>query len=248
MNKNLFKKYTSSAMLAGLDEKKLTERSIKYYNARIIPFLPKNKKIKILELGCGYGRFLKALAEKNYTNAIGVDISQEQISYAKNILNINNVEVCDAIKFLKGGKDKYDAIILLDVLEHLNINQSISLIRLVNKSLKGDGIFIVQVPNALNPLTLMSYTDITHYRHYTVHSLHQSMILGGFNQVKYYELPVAIMGIKTFVQYLVYKLIIKPIISLYMYSMIGYLMGGLFTPNILATASKDSRFKNVISK
>ncbi|RXK59304.1 class I SAM-dependent methyltransferase [Lacibacter luteus] len=77
--------------------------------------------VKILEVGCGAGKFLFSLAELfPHSEFIGVDISEPAIKKAQAV-NVNkkiNFIVGDAEK-LHFEENVFDAIIMLDVLEHL---------------------------------------------------------------------------------------------------------------------------------
>ncbi len=74
------------------------------------------KDTNILEIGCSVGIFLNQLKLDGYTNAYGVDISDEAISQARES-GLVNVEVRDATSL--GANRKYQTIIASDVLEHI---------------------------------------------------------------------------------------------------------------------------------
>jgi ubiquinone/menaquinone biosynthesis C-methylase UbiE len=42
-----------------------------------------NKRIRILDIGCGTGRHAIELTKRGYTNVVGVDLSESQIARAK---------------------------------------------------------------------------------------------------------------------------------------------------------------------
>ena len=121
MKCDFYKNYTTTSMLLGENEHTITNLSIKYFNHHISRHLPHDKKSSILDIGCGFGRYLKALEMNGYPNSFGIDPSEEQISYARDRLHLTNIENIDAISFLNKSKHLYDAILLLDVLEHSNL-------------------------------------------------------------------------------------------------------------------------------
>ena len=75
--------------------------------------LPKNKNIKILDLGCGDGGFIYWLHKKGFEFAIGIDISEEQVGQARK-LGIKKVFQSDAKEFLKNRNEEYDLIFARD--------------------------------------------------------------------------------------------------------------------------------------
>ncbi len=68
-----------------------------------------------LEIGCGIG-ILSEFISKNVPEVNGIDISEENIKFAKATVNNVNFYCTDFLEF--NLKDKYDLITLFDVLEH----------------------------------------------------------------------------------------------------------------------------------
>src|SRR3990170_8921193 len=75
------------------------------------------RPLEILEIGCGTGEITQSLME--FGNVKGIDISEEAINFCKerNLVNvvlgdINNLDISQE-------KEKYDFILALDVLEHI---------------------------------------------------------------------------------------------------------------------------------
>ncbi|OGO05362.1 MAG: hypothetical protein A2Y73_04880 [Chloroflexi bacterium RBG_13_56_8] len=237
---DLYQGYTSTSVFVEDAESALTPWSVGYFNQFILPHLPVNKDAKILDIGCGYGRYVKALCDANYTNVVGIDVSEQQVSYANSELGLANVFQQDAFVMLQDKKNLYDAVLLLDILEHLEVEDSVVLIRLVRESLKDGGVAIIQVPNALAPLSPSVWGDITHQRAYTTHSITQSLLLGGFLEpnISHFELPVYTHSIKSALRRMMWTLVLKPLFSLFALSAYGNTMGGIYTVNRLAVAKK----------
>ena len=83
---------------------------------KIESFLPKlNGHEKILDIGCGHGGVCHNLIKKGF-HVSGVEINQEAIASLKK-KNFNVIE-CDITKELK-IKEKFEVVLLLDILEHL---------------------------------------------------------------------------------------------------------------------------------
>ncbi|OQX97879.1 MAG: hypothetical protein B6I24_07140 [Bacteroidetes bacterium 4572_128] len=105
---------------------------LQYNNSRdyILPFIQKYKKIKskekVLEIGCRDGGVLKPFIDLS-CECFGVDLSKKHISDAKKIyekeIKNNQVHffVQDIYDFINENKDKekFDIIILKDVIEHI---------------------------------------------------------------------------------------------------------------------------------
>jgi len=205
-----------------------------YYYAR---FLPKNKKIKILDVGCGEGGFVYWLHEKKYKNAFGIDISKEQIKLGIK-LGINNIKQVDLFKFLKDKKEKYDIIFARDLVEHFKKEEILDLLNLFYKSLRQKGKAIIQVPNAEGPFgTHYLYSDFTHELAFTERSLNQIFKLMGFNHIHCYSVPPPQVGLISRGRFFLWK-IIEGMLRFYTLIEIGS-PRGIFTRNIICEVIKS---------
>ncbi|MBF0491223.1 MAG: class I SAM-dependent methyltransferase [Deltaproteobacteria bacterium] len=238
-NERFFKKYTSTAMLVDTNEESLTEWSRGYFEKFLLPHLPHDKKSKIIEIGCGYGRYLKALKENGFTELLGIDISEEQVVYAKEKLGLDDIFLADAFSFLEDKTSVYDTIIACDILEHIDLEDSINLLRACFVALKTGGVLLIQVPNAICPISVHTYGDITHKRAYTLSSLRQSLLLSGFSpNFSFFELPPYVHGPISMIRRLLWNFLVKPCIKAYMLIANGDSMGGIYSANLLCVVKK----------
>ena len=237
---NLFDKYTSTIVLANADAAALTRTSSRNFERNILPVLPADRQAKILDIGCGYGRYLTALDLGGYANVFGIDVSEEQIAYAQGKLGLRNCMCVDALEFLGDQSETYDAILLLDVMEHLDIAYAADLCRAIHRALKPNGIFVVQVPNALSPLCPHLYADITHQRAFTTDSVEQILRIGGFGSFRHSATPTPVHGFKSLVRRVAWEVVINPLLKAYFLVVVGSTLGGIYTPNLLTVAPKSS--------
>jgi len=239
MNINVYENYTSTSVLSGVDEVALTKWSAKYFEKNFLKHLGSDKSIEILEIGCGYGRYTKSILELGFKNIVGIDISQEQVLYAQKKLGLKNVHLADAIEFMDNGK-KYDVIILMDVLEHLELEYAITLLSKINASLNVNGRFIVHVPNGLAPLTPPYYGDVTHIRAFSVDSMSQILRMAGFKQFNHFALPPLVTGITSFIRRVLWSAFLNPLIKAFLIIANGGSSGGIYTSNLLTVAYKHN--------
>lgn len=236
MNQTIYDRYTSTCMLAEEDPHKALEWGKIYFRKHILPHLPSNRKARILDCGCGYGRNLEALRHLGYEQARGVDISPEQVSYAQKELGLLEVYCGDGIAFLRDRDDCYDVILILDVLEHLAVDESLALLSAAKARLSPEGIVIIQVPNALCPMNVYRNLDLTHQRSYTTRSLAQSLRLSGFSRMMFYSLPPLACGVGGWLRAVCWAVCLAPAICLFMWLCHGRMVGKIFTGNFLAVA------------
>lgn len=208
-----------------------------YFIKCLLPHLPKNRDAKILDIGCGHGFHLAVLKELGYENCFGIDISKEQIEHAIS-LKITNVDCIDPLLFLQDKENSFDAILLLDVLEHIERGPSLLLLKMVHASLRRGGLVCMQTPNALSPFTPLRYSDITHVSCYTVDSLKQSFRFGGFSCLRFFSLFPPVHGIKSMIRNFLWRAIFHPILKALFYCLYGSAMGNIYTANILTIAKK----------
>lgn len=103
---------------------------------------------KIADLGCGTGEITTKLASKGY-EMIGVDYSQDMLTYAENKANNKNLDIKwlhQDIKELEGLNELDAAISYCDVLNYITEPEQLQLtFDHVYKSLKVGGLFLFDV-------------------------------------------------------------------------------------------------------
>lgn len=147
---------------------------------------PRNKDDKILDLGCGTGLLMMAIQKLGYNNVFGCDIDKHQVEEAKKY-NLN--VVCkNCVDFLKDTEEKFDVIYFSDVLEHLEKNEQIEILRLIFSHLTDNGFLYIRTPNANSPLfPNFRYDDWTHTIVFTEESLTFLLKSAGFTEINIRE-------------------------------------------------------------
>ncbi|MAH89443.1 MAG: bifunctional 3-demethylubiquinol 3-O-methyltransferase/2-polyprenyl-6-hydroxyphenol methylase [Pelagibacterales bacterium] len=105
------------------------------------------KKKKILDLGCGGGILSESLAEEG-ANLIAIDQSKKLIHEAKKRAKLKNYRInyqCASIKNLKEKNAKFDIILCLEVIEHIEDYRSF--LKFTFECLKQNGIIIFSTIN-----------------------------------------------------------------------------------------------------
>jgi ubiquinone biosynthesis O-methyltransferase len=104
------------------------------------------KSKKILDVGCGTGLFSYKVAKKG-ANTLGIDFSKDAIEIAKSKFKHSNLEYQQMD--VKKIKDKYDVIVSIGTLEHMD--NPLQILKLFKKHLNPKGKIIVTTPNWTNP-------------------------------------------------------------------------------------------------
>jgi 2-polyprenyl-3-methyl-5-hydroxy-6-metoxy-1,4-benzoquinol methylase len=236
----LYEKYTStSSLVDGIDEQGTINWSINYFQANYMSELPTDKDAKILEVGCGYGRYIAALSSMGYKNCIGIDLSAEQINYAKTVLGVSSVEQADALEWLADKDSTFDCILGIDILEHFKTDELLRLGELIFRALKKEGVAIFQVPNGMAPLNPITFGDLTHERAFTPTSMRQFLLAVGLKPVSFREIPPYTHGVKSAIKRLLWSFLCKPLISFFVLCTHGAVFGGhIYTANFAVCAKK----------
>jgi SAM-dependent methyltransferase len=134
---------------------------------------------EILEIGCGTGTILKNLKAHGYS-VTGIEPTNTGFSSCieKN-LNVQN-------KYLNEyfPDSKYDAILLFDVLEHIE-NDLKALQHIHDHLLKSGGIIIIAVPSS--PILWSQLdVDVFHFRRYTFRTMSKLLKNSNF-EIKFYR-------------------------------------------------------------
>lgn len=143
----------------------LKKRRLAEYTTRFIePLFPKDRAIRIGDIGCGYGLFLDACKKSGYMNIEGVEQMGTYVQYAEQELNISSVKCADIFTYLESNDNEhFDIITALNIVEHVKKDKVQYLLNLIQRKLKKGGMFLMEVPNADSPLGIHTYfTDLTH--------------------------------------------------------------------------------------
>jgi 2-polyprenyl-3-methyl-5-hydroxy-6-metoxy-1,4-benzoquinol methylase len=156
----------------------------KYYKKYYKRYFPTNKNSKILEIGCNKGYLLNVLESEGYTNIHGLDLSHEDLEFAKLNTSTSTLNNIDAFEYCKNNIGTFDIIIIKAVLEHIDKDKIFSIIEHMKNSLSENGVLIIDVPN-MDWLfaTHERYMDFTHEVGFTKESISQ-VTLNFFNNVE----------------------------------------------------------------
>jgi 2-polyprenyl-3-methyl-5-hydroxy-6-metoxy-1,4-benzoquinol methylase len=148
--------------------------------------LPTDKKAKILDIGCGDGKFLFFLHKQGYTEIEGLEIAPQQAEQARKHVEYQIHVVEDTTAFLLDHPSAYQMIAMNDVLEHVPKNETVSLLRGILKALQPDGSVVVNVPQVSGFTSIFCrYNDFTHETIFTEMSLKQVLSLAGFSDIRF---------------------------------------------------------------
>ena len=140
-------------------------------------------KENVLDIGCGRGEFLH-LMKANGVHAKGIDIYEEYADYCKSL----GLEAMygDGITYLHNSEEEFGGIFVGQVIEHLDLNQIVSICNDAYKKLKTGASIVLESPNprCLSTYTNSFYVDPTHVK--PVHPLTMQYFLekAGFKEVK----------------------------------------------------------------
>lgn len=117
-------------------------------------------KAKILEVGCGYGRNLMALAKFKDAHITGIDQSQDDLRQAQALIDNKLSDDKDRFKLIEVNAKKlpfpdnsFDFVVLWQVMEHVydDQNQEI-IIAEISRVLKNGGLLLMNTPNKWFPI------------------------------------------------------------------------------------------------
>lgn len=137
--------------------------------------LPKKRNNIILDAGCGTGLLMKKM--QTFGEVFGVDISNTALEFAQK-RNLKNLKLSSVTK-LPFKKERFNAVLSIDVLYHQRVKSDEKAIREFYKVLKPKGILILKLP-AFNWLRGKHDTIVQTKKRYTKNEVEQMLKKGGF--------------------------------------------------------------------
>ena len=144
-----YDRYVTSHL--GFVQKENHETMSRYFAKNYLRHLGK-KTSQVLEIGCGLGSFLYFLQQYGFVNYSAIDLSEECVSSCidMGLGSQANLERADAFDFLKNSPKKFDVIVMNDVIEHIEKEKIVEMLKLIYVSLADGGRLIIKVVNSSN--------------------------------------------------------------------------------------------------
>lgn len=155
------------------------------FDKKLAPLLPADKKIAMLDIGCGCGFLVYYLRSIGFDNVTGIDINEQLIQTAKHNVDAEFIS-CDATDYLRETQKRFDIIFMWNVLEHIPHEEVIDFLATVRQSLTEHGFAVVRTPNMTNIMAQGHLNDdFTHVTGLTEQSLEQIASISGFSVVEH---------------------------------------------------------------
>ena len=159
---------------------------------KIQKYLPKEGKI--LDIGCGSGAFesLKNTLNLQNTKIIGLDITPKQVIFAQQN-HKESLFVAGSGHELPFKDNSFDAVVLIEFIEHIPKNAIQKLLKEAKRVLKDNGKIIITTPNYQSPYLLIEWLHSKfgkvnyseqHITHFTPKRMRKALKIAGFNKLK----------------------------------------------------------------
>ena len=166
-------------------------RAYRWYFRRWLPSAP---EAAILDVGCGGGQMLQTMQRLGFSAVQGVDLSEQQVQRAREAGL--NVRQGDALAALRENSGRWDLILAIDILEHLQKGEALEFLIAAHAALKPGGRLILQMPNPDARAGMkVRYGDLTHEIALGPDCAQRLLELFGYGQIEARELgPVPRFG------------------------------------------------------
>lgn len=97
--------------------------------------------MRVLDIGCGWGGFVKFAAERYEVTAVGITVAQNQAERAKELCRGLPVEI--RLQDYRDLEGSFDRAISVGMFEHVGYKNYPKFMRVVRRCLKPDGVFLL---------------------------------------------------------------------------------------------------------
>lgn len=107
--------------------------------------LPRNKRARVLDLGCGTGLELDYYFVLNPSaQVVGIDLAEDMLATLKKKFSKKAITAIQGSYFdIPFGDDTYDAVVSVESLHHFANDEKVPLYRKIRQALKAGGYFIL---------------------------------------------------------------------------------------------------------
>jgi cyclopropane-fatty-acyl-phospholipid synthase len=96
---------------------------------------------RVLDIGCGWGSFIKYAAEKYGATAVGITLSREQAALGRELCSGLPVEI--RVQDYRDLDERFDHVVSIGMFEHVGRANFSSYMHVVEKNLRDDGLFLL---------------------------------------------------------------------------------------------------------
>jgi SAM-dependent methyltransferase len=170
--------------IGGESSEVLAPSKERWLSLRLLPLLAHLSPDAVVhEVGCGDGHVLGFLRSRGFRRVKGVDRCADQVRIAQG--RGLDVECGDLFGFLAGSEGSVDAVIAIDLIEHLDRTQLPAFAHAVWRALRPGGTFLLQTPNGEGLFAgHVIYGDLTHRTIFNASSLQQFLRAFGFDGIQ----------------------------------------------------------------
>jgi cyclopropane-fatty-acyl-phospholipid synthase len=97
--------------------------------------------MRVLDIGCGWGGFIKYAAEKYNAEVVGITVSKEQVELGMKLCEGLPVEI--RLTDYRNLNEKFDRIVSVGMFEHVGRKNYRTFFKIANECLKDDGLFLL---------------------------------------------------------------------------------------------------------
>ncbi len=105
-------------------------------------------KMKVLDIGCGWGSFVKYACEKYDVKAVGITLSEKQVKLGHELCKDLPIEI--RLKDYRDVNEKFDRIVSIGMVEHVGYKNYRNFMEVVSNNLHEDGIFLLHTIGSNN--------------------------------------------------------------------------------------------------
>lgn len=135
--------------------------------------LGEGKNMSVLELGCNEGLGANLLSKVSQ-KVVGVDFDEDSIVFAKSNFADGNIDF-ECSDFLDRKYGSFDAVVSIDVIEHISPEDEIKYLNTIHKNLKQDGFCIIGTPNITAREYASRESQIGHVNLYSAERLRDTL-------------------------------------------------------------------------
>ncbi len=112
----------------------------------IMNLIPSNKKLEVLDIGCGYGYWGYILRVNLDIDPyiIGLELNPDNVKRLQRINVYNQIILCDAVEYIDDIFTKCDLVIMSHFIEHISYEDGV---RILNRIKKSCDMIVIVCPN-----------------------------------------------------------------------------------------------------